>query len=45
MYHRLPGRPALLAVVWLCTVEDFQEDCLAALDGDPAPGRAARADA
>lgn len=37
VYHRFPGRPALLAEVWLRTVEDFQEGYLAALDGDPDP--------
>ncbi|MCX4632280.1 TetR/AcrR family transcriptional regulator [Streptomyces sp. NBC_01443] len=45
VYHRFPGRPALLAEVWLRTVEDFQEGYLAALDGDPDPRRAARAGA
>lgn len=45
VYHRFPGRPALLAEVWLRTVEYFQEGYLAALDGDPDPRRAARAGA
>ncbi|WJV45300.1 TetR/AcrR family transcriptional regulator [Streptomyces flavofungini] len=38
VYHRFPGRPALLAEVWLRTVEDFQEGWFAALGpsgGDP----------
>ncbi|KOU23395.1 TetR family transcriptional regulator [Streptomyces sp. WM6372] len=45
VYHRFPGRPALLAEVWLRTVEGFQEGYLAALDGDPDPHGAARAGA
>ncbi|MFD5511952.1 TetR family transcriptional regulator [Streptomyces sp. NPDC059761] len=45
VYHRFPGRPALLAEVWLRTVEGFQEGYLAALDGDPDPRAAARAGA
>ncbi|MFD0355822.1 TetR/AcrR family transcriptional regulator [Streptomyces sp. NPDC127110] len=45
VYHRFPGRPALLAEVWLRTVEGFQEGYLAALDADPDPRRAARAGA
>ncbi|MCX4547017.1 TetR/AcrR family transcriptional regulator [Streptomyces sp. NBC_01565] len=45
VYHRFPGRPALLAEVWLRTVEGFQEGYLAALDGDPDPRKAARAGA
>ncbi|MCC0100363.1 TetR/AcrR family transcriptional regulator [Streptomyces flavotricini] len=45
VYHRFPGRPALLAEVWLRTVEGFQEGYLAALDGDPDPRTAARAGA
>ncbi|MGW0392397.1 TetR family transcriptional regulator [Streptomyces sp. NPDC003042] len=43
MYHRFSGRPALLAEVWLRTVEGFQEGYFAALDSDPDPRRAARA--
>ncbi|WP_329111962.1 TetR/AcrR family transcriptional regulator [Streptomyces sp. NBC_01353] len=45
VYHRFTGRPALLAEVWLRTVEGFQEGYLAALDGDPDPRQAARAGA
>ncbi|WP_406865024.1 TetR/AcrR family transcriptional regulator [Streptomyces sp. HUAS MG47] len=45
VYHRFAGRPALLAEVWLRTVEGFQEGYLAALDDDPDPRRAARAGA
>lgn len=45
VYHRFPGRSALLAEVWLRTVEGFQEGYLAALDGDPDPRAAARAGA
>ncbi|MFI6144458.1 TetR/AcrR family transcriptional regulator [Streptomyces sp. NPDC051109] len=45
VYHRFPGRPALLAEVWLRTVEGFQEGYLAALDGAPDPRTAARAGA
>lgn len=37
VYHRFPSRPALLAALWLRTVERFQEGWLAALAaGDPA---------
>ncbi|MER7956924.1 TetR/AcrR family transcriptional regulator [Streptomyces sp. NPDC096030] len=45
VYHRFTGRTALLAAVWLRTVEGFQEGYLAALDGDPDPRQAARAGA
>ncbi|MFI8266722.1 MULTISPECIES: TetR/AcrR family transcriptional regulator [unclassified Streptomyces] len=45
VYHRFAGRAALLAEVWLRTVEGFQEGYLAALDGDPDPRTAARAGA
>ncbi|WP_306368138.1 TetR/AcrR family transcriptional regulator [Nocardiopsis sp. CC223A] len=31
VYHRFPGRPALLAAVWLGALTDFQEGCSAAL--------------
>ncbi|WP_030811476.1 TetR/AcrR family transcriptional regulator [Streptomyces sp. NRRL S-337] len=44
LYHRFAGRPALLAEVWLRTVEGFQEGYFAALrsgDGPRAGGRAA----
>ncbi|MFE1415860.1 TetR/AcrR family transcriptional regulator [Streptomyces sp. NPDC058746] len=43
VYHRFSGRPALLAEVWLRTVERFQEGWFSAVDGDPDPRRAARA--
>lgn len=42
VYHRFPGRPALLAALWLRTVERFQQGFLAALDTDP-PAQAAPA--
>ncbi|MEU5404339.1 TetR/AcrR family transcriptional regulator [Streptomyces sp. NPDC005963] len=43
VYHRFPGRPALLAEVWLRTVAGFQEGYLQALGADVDPQRAARA--
>ncbi|WP_119286635.1 TetR/AcrR family transcriptional regulator [Streptomyces sp. YIM 130001] len=45
VYHRFPSRTALLAELWLRTVEDFQEGWLAALSGpsDPAASAAAGA--
>ncbi|MFF3002582.1 TetR/AcrR family transcriptional regulator [Kitasatospora sp. NPDC057940] len=43
MYHRFPGRTALLAEVWLRTVERFQEGYFAALGSTPDPHPAARA--
>ncbi|MEJ8644728.1 TetR/AcrR family transcriptional regulator [Streptomyces sp. MS1.HAVA.3] len=43
MYHRFSGRTALLAEVWLRTVERFQEGYFAALHSDADPRRAARA--
>ncbi|MEV7723682.1 TetR/AcrR family transcriptional regulator [Streptomyces sp. NPDC087917] len=43
IYHRFAGRPALLAEVWLRTVERFQLGYLATLDGEPDPRRAGRA--
>ncbi|MER7734257.1 helix-turn-helix domain-containing protein [Streptomyces erythrochromogenes] len=43
MYHRFAGRAALLAEVWLRTVERFQEGYLACLHGEPDPHTAARA--
>ncbi|MFJ9943348.1 TetR/AcrR family transcriptional regulator [Streptomyces erythrochromogenes] len=42
MYHRFTGRPALLAEVWLRTVEQFQEGYLAGLRGEADPHAAAR---
>ncbi|UJW35568.1 TetR/AcrR family transcriptional regulator [Saccharothrix sp. AJ9571] len=41
IYHRFPSRAALLAELWLRTVERFQEGFLDALDGD-SPAAAAR---
>lgn len=41
IYHRFPSRSALLAELWLRTVERFQEGFLDALDGD-SPAAAAR---
>nr|WSX47812.1 TetR/AcrR family transcriptional regulator [Streptomyces sp. NBC_00974] len=43
VYHRFAGRTALLAEVWLRTVESFQQGYVAVLDGEPDPRRAARA--
>ncbi|WP_330335515.1 TetR/AcrR family transcriptional regulator (plasmid) [Streptomyces sp. NBC_00536] len=43
MYHRFPGRTALLAEVWLRTVERFQEGYFIALGSAPEPRGAARA--
>ncbi|MFC9298713.1 TetR/AcrR family transcriptional regulator [Streptomyces sp. NPDC057011] len=43
MYHRFAGRTALLAEVWLRTVERFQAGYFDALHSDPDPRRAARA--
>ncbi|MGA5553058.1 TetR/AcrR family transcriptional regulator [Streptomyces lavendulocolor] len=43
VYHRFPGRPALLAEVWLRTVESFQAGYMAVLDAESDPRRAARA--
>ncbi|MFE6838799.1 TetR/AcrR family transcriptional regulator [Streptomyces sp. NPDC057705] len=43
MYHRFAGRTALLAEVWLRSVERFQEGYFATLHSDPDPRRAARA--
>ncbi|MEU6878770.1 TetR/AcrR family transcriptional regulator [Streptomyces sp. NPDC046712] len=43
MYHRFPGRSALLAEVWLRTVERFQQGYFDALHSDSDPHRAARA--
>ncbi|MEV4242744.1 TetR/AcrR family transcriptional regulator [Streptosporangium canum] len=39
IYHRFPGRSAMLAALWLRTAERFQEGFLAALNADP-PARA-----
>ncbi|MFD7498064.1 TetR/AcrR family transcriptional regulator [Streptomyces sp. NPDC059832] len=43
VYHRFPGRAALLAEVWLRSVERFQDGYFAALGSDPDPRLAARA--
>ncbi|MCX4449439.1 TetR/AcrR family transcriptional regulator [Streptomyces sp. NPDC087866] len=43
VYHRFPGRDALLAEVWLRTVERFQEGWLAAVDAETDALRAGRA--
>ncbi|MEU9130915.1 TetR/AcrR family transcriptional regulator [Kitasatospora sp. NPDC048540] len=43
VYHRFPGRTALLAEVWLRSVERFQDGYFAALGSDPDPRLAARA--
>lgn len=43
MYHRFPARTALLAEVWLRTVERFQEGYATELESAPDPRRAARA--
>ncbi|WP_405531869.1 TetR/AcrR family transcriptional regulator [Streptomyces avidinii] len=43
MYHRFAGRTALLAEVWLRTVERFQQGYFASLHSDPDPRPAARA--
>ncbi|MEV7614425.1 TetR/AcrR family transcriptional regulator [Streptomyces sp. NPDC089799] len=43
VYHRFAGRTALLAELWLRTVERFQQGYLDVLDGEPDPHRAARA--
>ncbi|MEV8536492.1 TetR/AcrR family transcriptional regulator [Streptomyces sp. NPDC051211] len=42
VYHRFAGRTALLAEVWLRTVERFQEGYFAALRDQTDPRRAAR---
>ncbi|MET9961787.1 TetR/AcrR family transcriptional regulator [Streptomyces sp. NPDC006326] len=41
VYHRFAGRTALLAEVWLRTVERFQDGYFTALDGADDPYRAA----
>ncbi|WCD85969.1 hypothetical protein KPP03845_102310 [Streptomyces xanthophaeus] len=41
VYHRFAGRPALLAEVWLRTVEAFQEGYLAQVEAPSEPGAAA----
>ncbi|MFI0788004.1 TetR/AcrR family transcriptional regulator [Streptomyces lydicus] len=43
LYHRFAGRSALLAEVWLRTVEDFQEGYFAALESGNDPRAGARA--
>lgn len=40
VYHRFAGRTALLAEVWLRTVENFQEGYFKALEANPDPRRA-----
>lgn len=45
VYHRFPQRAALLAELWLRTVERFQDGCLAALSAASEPLAAARAGA
>ncbi|WP_171171925.1 TetR/AcrR family transcriptional regulator [Streptomyces sp. I05A-00742] len=42
VYHRFPNRTALLAEVWLRTVERFQDGYFAALTGADGPRPAAR---
>ncbi|MFJ6615781.1 TetR family transcriptional regulator [Streptomyces sp. NPDC091289] len=43
VYHRFPGRTALLAQVWLRTVERFQEGYFAAIEVEADAWRAGRA--
>ncbi|MEU8998514.1 helix-turn-helix domain-containing protein [Streptomyces caniferus] len=43
LYHRFTGRTALLAEVWLRTVEDFQEDYFEALESSDDPRAGGRA--
>jgi AcrR family transcriptional regulator len=43
IYHRFPQRLALLAELWLRTVERFQDGYFAALHSDPDPLRAGAA--
>ncbi|MFD8754288.1 TetR/AcrR family transcriptional regulator [Kitasatospora sp. NPDC059577] len=43
VYHRFPQRSALLAELWLRTVEEFQAACLPAFDAHPEPHLAAGA--
>ncbi|WP_411081557.1 TetR/AcrR family transcriptional regulator [Streptomyces sp. cmx-18-6] len=43
LYHRFPGRNALLAEVWLRTVERFQEGYFAAIAAEADAGQAGRA--
>ncbi|WTW98877.1 TetR/AcrR family transcriptional regulator [Streptomycetaceae bacterium NBC_01309] len=45
VYHRFPSRTALLAELWLRTVERFQEGWIAALSGHADPRAAAAAGA
>ncbi|MFD3688502.1 TetR/AcrR family transcriptional regulator [Nocardiopsis sp. NPDC058631] len=40
LYHRFPGRPALLAAVWLRALESFQAGCRESLSAGPALGAA-----
>ncbi|MFC3450153.1 TetR/AcrR family transcriptional regulator [Amycolatopsis speibonae] len=43
IYHRFPGRPALLAAVWLRTLTRFQQGYLEALGQEPATEAAVEA--
>ncbi|MBE1574111.1 TetR/AcrR family transcriptional regulator [Amycolatopsis roodepoortensis] len=43
IYHRFPGRPALLAAVWLRTVTRFQQGYLEALEQEPVTEAAVEA--
>ncbi|MFP3987010.1 TetR/AcrR family transcriptional regulator [Streptomyces sp. E11-3] len=43
VYHRFPSRAALLAQLWLRTVERFQEGWFAVLESEDDPRRAAAA--
>jgi AcrR family transcriptional regulator len=43
VYHRFPSAAALLAAVWLRTLERFQDGFIAAASGDPAEHAAAAA--
>ncbi|MFE7637732.1 TetR/AcrR family transcriptional regulator [Kitasatospora sp. NPDC058184] len=43
VYHRFPQRAALLAELWLRTVEEFQGACLPAIDAHEEPHLAAGA--
>ncbi|MFD5096566.1 TetR/AcrR family transcriptional regulator [Amycolatopsis thailandensis] len=43
IYHRFPGRPALLAAVWLRTLASFQQGYLEALEREPVTEAAVEA--
>ncbi|GAB3735923.1 TetR/AcrR family transcriptional regulator [Amycolatopsis oliviviridis] len=43
IYHRFPGRPALLAAVWFRTLTRFQQGYLEALEQEPATEAAVEA--